>query len=1610
MANADKLRLTKAFDNSSRQAFLDFKGDIKSLLQSHKYKLHTVLFEAKLHPAVARNYKAILTTEGVKDAADIMSRAAEFLAECDADAFAVLDLNIADATLRRHIRTHHDDQGHAAWRYIEGLYNVKGNDTRVTKAADALKMLIADGLTGSTTSTLRTFVESLDQLNTELHGTEHHMQPALMTTTVLDALSVHQPDIIRTFKAAQVGKVDWRKEFTTVRDTMYELLEENDRVEAKTAVHMERIALRTKVETQPSLESQLREAQAQIAALTQQMSATDVGKRGALQTKFERTPCPDCGVQHSMVHGCIGKRMAQGELTAAAAAALFKSVPEEKRMTRATASMAKYQAFQGQGPSPPTTGPPAGLTPQKRLSMCTRVIQDTRVIQVRSASSGGYEPEPEQDPPEGFFRLGMDSKCDQHIFYHASYFPKGVTPTKVPIVIATVESDGSRPIPVKGQGTASIVTNGGMLIDFPNALFVPDLPPALQGWAGLVSVGQAMKQSMAEVRFGDYRDIFFHQADVSIPLDGGYDLFVRPAAQQEAHGQRSFVFANDKPYELDALPRNVMLTLAEQQPIDDPMPEVTTRGKATGGAAAKMNTKDVTRLWSARLPGVSAPRMQQMPDMASGAPKSLAHAKAEHITNDATLTANAPKLHAPAVSRPKAHHRGDLTVTDLMSFKKPSKFTGNRYVAPHVDMHDGTIHVSFLPSKDKYPQALRSYITLNDGRNGCKVSGGTLYRDNEAVLNSSRVTAILREFDMQGANSCEYEPWGNGSAERTMRTLQEPARIMHARSGAGEEYAEFSIMQSALIANATPHSWGATDDGKTPFERKTGQQPSVGQLRTMFCKAFVRRPPHMRSGKMDTRADLCIHLGSNPRGPGYRFEVLEGPRKGRLITSTQAVFREHQFPFRDLMSSKKPSTGDIAGDATAQEIAILYPDAEASSRATGGALPADLDDDSEDGQDDTSGGADGGDDRPDDTEDSDDLQDASEDSDSNEDDAEPDPSPGAAPAPARRSHRIAGDALPQTTFGFTKFRGVLSTRAISTHRTAFATGVDMTNELVPHPLTLDIAVVPSPKPLQDTMAKLPKSFADIQAIEDEHERHRRAESYFKEYDGLFEAPSGLRVVPKPPGVLRTVKLKEIYSDKKDGTAKMRVVARGDLMQPGVDFDRTFSPTVKLTTFRLALALAAQLDYSVSGGDVSQAYVRADWPDDRPDLYADKFPTGYQASLDGQELAILIGNLYGTPPAGRAWYKKVSTKMMKKFHRSSRDHAFFWRWEGKQLMMVLLYVDDIIMIAPKDNKMRNEFAEDFGAEFPWVDFGEDIGASNREYVGIRITQATGMVTIDSERYIEDLLTEFFPGGVHATYAVPARPELPKMVEEAIRRKTETNRTLSGQPAMRYRRMVGALLYVSITTRPDIAYAVGMLSRCVSYPTAGLLIEVERVLLYLGSTRELGITYHGDANKGMSASWAPTIGNTFEGTADASFEVPRSTSGYEFSTAGAAFSWGMKKQSSTALHTAQAEIMAASLACCEAVHQREFHEEVGFPQKGPTILRMDNSAAIDMSYDPVSHASTKHIQARDLHIRDLVRDGLIKPIHVKTADNTSDIFTKPLQRKAFQKHRAALLGLS
>eukprot|EP00965_Chrysotila_dentata_P155946 5153488-Pleurochrysis_carterae.AAC.1 len=96
-------------------------------------------------------------------------------------------------------------------------------------------------------------------------------------------------------------------------------------------------------------------------------------------------------------------------------------------------------------------------------------------------------------------------------------------------------------------------------------------------------------------------------------------------------------------------------------------------------------------------------------------------------------------------------------------------------------------------------------------------------------------------------------------------------------------------MQASLISNVTHHRWGAADDIKTLHERKTDKQLAVNLFRPMFCLTYARRPDALQGRQLEPHADKCVHLGTSPNKPGYWLEVLEGPRKGKLITTTQVV-------------------------------------------------------------------------------------------------------------------------------------------------------------------------------------------------------------------------------------------------------------------------------------------------------------------------------------------------------------------------------------------------------------------------------------------------------------------------------------------------------------------------------------------------------------------------------------------------------------------------------------------------------------------------------------------------------------------------------------------------
>ncbi|KAI0991127.1 hypothetical protein K3495_g17060, partial [Podosphaera aphanis] len=143
-------------------------------------------------------------------------------------------------------------------------------------------------------------------------------------------------------------------------------------------------------------------------------------------------------------------------------------------------------------------------------------------------------------------------------------------------------------------------------------------------------------------------------------------------------------------------------------------------------------------------------------------------------------------------------------------------------------------------------------------------------------------------------------------------------------------------------------------------------------------------------------------------------------------------------------------------------------------------------------------------------------------------------------------------------------------------------------------------------------------------------------------------------------------------------------------------------------------------------------------------------------------------------------------------------------------------------------------------------------------------------------------------------------------KTILRKTQdedTWRCLYGDEAALYRQIVGAVLYLSNGTRPDISYAAGQLARFMSAPNSHHLEMAKHLLRYLKGTRNFGIKYK--ALGAEQAEWAAWTDATW-GTE----EDMKSFQGYAVIWHGGAISWCANRQKSTALSSMEAEIMAAS----------------------------------------------------------------------------------------------------
>jgi hypothetical protein len=214
------------------------------------------------------------------------------------------------------------------------------------------------------------------------------------------------------------------------------------------------------------------------------------------------------------------------------------------------------------------------------------------------------------------------------------------------------------------------------------------------------------------------------------------------------------------------------------------------------------------------------------------------------------------------------------------------------------------------------------------------------------------------------------------------------------------------------------------------------------------------------------------------------------------------------------------------------------------------------------------------------------------------------------------------------------------------------------------------------------------------------------------------------------------------------------------------------------------------------------------------------------------------------------------------------------------------------------------------------------------------------------------------------------------------------------ATKYRSAVGKLMYAMIGTRPDIAFAVGAVSRHMAAPTQQHWVAVKRIFRYLKGTEAAKILY----------KWGTSSELTVHGYCDSDWAADlndrKSTAGYVFLLSGGPVTWSSKKQATVALSTTEAEYMAAAMATKEAVWLRRLLSNLGHPQTRPTTIFEDNRGCIEISKNPVNHARTKHIDIRHHFVRERTLSGEIRLVYCSTEKMLADLLTKPLPRPRFE----------
>jgi hypothetical protein len=479
---------------------------------------------------------------------------------------------------------------------------------------------------------------------------------------------------------------------------------------------------------------------------------------------------------------------------------------------------------------------------------------------------------------------------------------------------------------------------------------------------------------------------------------------------------------------------------------------------------------------------------------------------------------------------------------------------------------------------------------------------------------------------------------------------------------------------------------------------------------------------------------------------------------------------------------------------------------------------------------------------------------------------------------------------------------------------------------------------------------------------------------------ISEVPDGRKLIPT----------KWVYDYKTDHQDKVigykaRLVAKGFRQTPGEDFSETYAPTIQDPTLRLLLQYAAEYRLSINQIDVKTAFLNGELVEE----VIVSPPPGLP--LKGRAWR-LFKSLYGLKQAALAWYEKWKKVMLGLgFKPSDADPCLFTGSVDQGKILIGLYVDDALIIGSsssvskvvtliqKEFEIKNIGLLKEGETFKFL--GMELKLYDRPRLGISLTQ---------KRYAVSVLEKFGMKDC-SPVATPMTPGLKLDHEGDLL--PEGNE---------YAAIVGSLLYLAVKTRPDIAHAVGVLSRFMSCPRAPHLQAAKRVLRYIARDPGAGLFFRVHPPTRRTPQSLHCLLYT-----DADFAADpvmrKSTSGLLFRVNGAPIMWRSKLQSIVAQSTCEAEFVAAACAVREGLWLQKLLTAVTGTWR-PMRMVCDNESALTLLKSSMQKVTgrTKHIDVQFWFVLDHVMKGDIVPEFGSTEDMLADGFTKPYSGTATEEN--------